>query len=592
MEKHWQQAWTSVQSHPQHHLILTLVALNGLSLAEAEAITDQSFNVDQQAIRTPQATYPLLMQTQAILDTLTAPFSFEHGTAQRLFDDLSLSETDAHRRLAGAIWLTSRETLDILQLTNTSEAPILPLRFTFPFSIVGQVHPIEHADMFSQSRETLQHAADWLTQETIKPKRKLALKQLLLQGSTIFLISNLGVNGLNFLHNLVMGRLLSPQAYGQLSLLITLQLFLGIIPAVAQTVNARYGSRYLANNDLQSISQLQTFFRRTVVLIGIASAMLFLISSGLLATIFQIDKRSLFIPLGVAIPFFFLMGSDRGLLQTFERYHWLSAVYVSESTIRLGVGFILVLLLRDSGTGLDGAVWAVGQAMFITWFIGWLAMRHISLPASEAPLSTETRVDWQNLAAVTSMALLGQALITNSDFLLVKNLFSPDEAGLYAAVSVLGRIAYFGVLPLTILVVPMVAKQQALGYPTSRLLMLLLGGGIAICGTLVIGSSLFPKLILGLMFGDAYTDAANLLPAYTFAASLFVMTNLIITYQIALGRGGETWMPFVASGLQVIAILLFHRTLQQVIIIQIILMALLLSGVMWRVFGRQALQRH
>lgn len=55
MEKHWQQAWTSVQSHPQHHLILTLVALNGLSLAEAEALTDQSFNVDQQAIRTTQA---------------------------------------------------------------------------------------------------------------------------------------------------------------------------------------------------------------------------------------------------------------------------------------------------------------------------------------------------------------------------------------------------------------------------------------------------------------------------------------------------------------------------------------------------------
>lgn len=56
MEKHWQQAWASVQGHPQHHLILTLVALNGLSLAEAEAVTDQSFDIEQKAIRTTQAT--------------------------------------------------------------------------------------------------------------------------------------------------------------------------------------------------------------------------------------------------------------------------------------------------------------------------------------------------------------------------------------------------------------------------------------------------------------------------------------------------------------------------------------------------------
>jgi O-antigen/teichoic acid export membrane protein len=177
---------------------------------------------------------------------------------------------------------------------------------------------------------------------------------------------------------------------------------------------------------------------------------------------------------------------------------------------------------------------------------------------------------------------LGQALITNSDFILVKTFFDSFDAGLYAAISVIGRIVYFGTLPLTVIVVPIIARKQALGESTKSILLLLMGGGIALCGSLFVASALFAPQILTILYGDAYVTASPLLPIYTIAAALFVLTNLLVTYRVALGRGSETWMPFLAGIVQILGVIIFHETLQQVITVQIATMTILFLGVAWR----------
>ncbi|MEO0563236.1 MAG: hypothetical protein AAF125_14100, partial [Chloroflexota bacterium] len=192
--------------------------------------------------------------------------------------------------------------------------------------------------------------------------------------------------------------------------------------------------------------------------------------------------------------------------------------------------------------------------------------------------------EWRGLFGVALVSLVGQALITNSDFLLVKSFFSPEDAGLYAAISVIGRITYFGALPVLVLLVPLISRKQALDEPTLPLFLLLFGGGGAVCLALIIASALFAPLIISVLYGAAYVDAAPLLPIYTIAASLFVLTNFIVNYRIALGRGDETIMPLIAGAAQFVGIILFHDTLFEVILVQVVLMSVLLAGVAWRAF--------
>lgn len=225
--------------------------------------------------------------------------------------------------------------------------------------------------------------------------------------------------------------------------------------------------------------------------------------------------------------------------------------------------------------------------MFMIWFVGWLALRHLKIrqdDTSKASLDGE-RQEWKILARATAIALIGQMLITNSDFILVKNFFTPDDAGLYAAISVLGRIVYFGALPLTILLVPMISRRQALNQSTRPILILLVVGGIGICGLLIVLAALFASPVLTMLYGEAYAVAAGLLAPYALAASLYTLTNLVITYQLSLGAGREAMLPIIAGSAQIVLVFVFHESLMQVILIQIILMACLFIIVLWRVLG-------
>jgi len=587
----WYRAWQDAQHSPSLKAGLVLVALNGLTIAQVETLQSTQIDLIQGWLTTQdQATFPLTSYSQEVLREFDAS-QFNSGDVQSLFDQYQLTEEDAHRRLSGAIWITSEDgklMQEMLPISNTT--PILPLEFTFPISIVHQLERDSDTEISALSRVTLQRASDWLYEEVLQPKQRLTIGVILgilLSGKVFFLLSNTGVNGINFIHNIFMGRLLSPEDYGSLSLLITLQLFVGLIPTGMQTVSARFSSLYTAHENYVALSYLRWLGNQFTFIIGFFIMLILLLLAQPLANLFQLPSAWLVLPIAIAVPAFVSIGTDRGILQGLDSFYWLSAAYLAEGIIRLAIGLGLGYALLSAGRELDGAVWGVAQAMIFTWFISWIAVRRYAVVKQPVPnsqkqhLSTERSV-WQGLLGLTLMGLVGQALITNVDFLLVKNFFNPLDSGLYAAVTVLGRIAYFGALPLTILAVPMVAKQQALGQSTTRTLVLLVGAGIAFTGGLIGVSTLFSEQILAILYGDAYISAANLLPLYTTAASLFVLTNLMLTYRVALGQGQDTWMALLAGILQAIGIMLFHDSLEQVIFVQIVLMTCLTIAVGWR----------
>jgi len=567
-------------------LIRSLILLNGLTVEQVQTLQPSLIDRQEGWLRIGGGAVPLVSQTRAALTDFEQQSQdwFDAAEVPAALERLHLTEAQAHRQLAGALWITSEDTRLITSAAGLTEAPILPLYYTFPFSIVERLQPHDTHEIAHASRATLQAAADWLERELLTPKPGLRqrITGALLEGKTVFLLANTGVNGLNLLYNLVMARLLSPAAYSQLALMVTLQLLIGLLPSAWQTTAARYGAAYNAHDDLDAIHALRAFGRRWLSIIGVVLMLIGLIAAPFLANLFQLSGGGLLLPLLIAVPFFIVAASDRGVMQGLNAFYWLTAAYVGEAVARLGIGVALALMLMGAGAALEGAVWGVGQSMLITWFLGWVALRNLRRPQHKPAAPHVDQRVWIRLTGLTLTALIGQALITNSDFLLVKSLFSPAESGLYAAVSVLGRIAYFGALPLTIIMVPLFARRQALDQPTRPLFLIMLAGGAVFCTALVGTAALFPTLILNLFYGDAYLSAASLLPIYTLAASLYVIVNLVITYRVALGKASETILPMIAGIAQVIGILMFHDSLQQVITVQIVLMSLLLVAVLWR----------
>lgn len=557
---------------------LALVGLTGLTIADAAGA---QVHPDDGFVRVGDAVYPLSTQATDLLQGIM-PHEVDIPTGLNI---LGTDEATLRNGLSAAIWATSddggvlRDMVDLPALTQ------MPLSMTYPFSIANQLDPAD-STRFAHSQATVQTAVDYMLAPAGKTGSLLAK---LLDGKLVFLVVTTGVSGLNLLHNLVMGRLLTPADYGQLTFVNTLLLIIGLIPSAMQTVSSRYSAIYDDQNDDTLMQALWRYGTRYGWVIGAAIAGLIVMLAPFFVDWFQLRDAWIVYPIAFGIPFYLAMGTERGLLQGKERYYWLSGAYLMEGVMRLGLGVLLTLALAGANRGVDGAIWALAQSLIVTWFVSWLALYSKS-PVSTVSTRSTTEDDdlraersvWLSLFGYTSMALLGQALITNSDFVLVKTYFDATDAGLYAAISVIGRIVYFGTLPLTVLIVPLIARAQSQGESTRTLFLLLMGSGVVLCGGLVVASALFAPQIVTLLYGAEYVAAAGLLPMYTIAAALFVLTNLLVTYRVALGKGSETWMPLLAAIAQIIGVMLFHDSLQTIITVQITIMSVLFVGVAWR----------
>jgi len=585
----WQLLWQESQTNPHKRVVIALLLFNGLSIVQIENLSDAVIDISGGWITTHNnETFPLVSYSMDALISLSdTGQQLVSSELNQAIEDLRPLESEAQRRLAGAIWIMDKDLKQTIEFTGNNETPILPLRYVFPFSIATQLQAGEQSDTAIHARDTLQNASDWLFEQSLSADISFVERiiRLLQKGNLVFMVVSTGVNGLNLIHNVLMGRLLSPADYSQLTFIITLQLLIGLLPTILQTIVARFTARYHAQDDPSLMDAIRQRMGRIGWIAGILIGVVLLVLSPLMVTIFQLNSIGLLLPVIIFVPFFVRMGVDRGLLQGIEGYFWLSSAYLSEAVIRLGVGVLLCYVLLSVGRSLDGAIWGLAQSMIVTWFISWLAIRHFinHKKISEAKQVNDQQQEWIHLGWITGLALIGQMMITNSDFLLVKNFFSPEDAGLYAAVSVLGRIVYFGALPLTIVLVPLIARRQALNIPTRPILVLLVGGGIGVCSLLILIALIFAPNVLGLLYGDVYVGAADLLAPYALAASLYTLTNLVITYQLALGRGGETWLPIIAGVAQIVLVVLFHDSLIQVITIQIVLMSVLFVVVLWRV---------
>ena len=88
----------------------------------------------------------------------------------------------------------------------------------------------------------------------------------------------------------------------------------------------------------------------------------------------------------------------------------------------------------------------------------------------------------------------------------------------------------------------------------------------------------------------------RLLWIYALATALYALANVVVNYRLSAGNSKGTWFALGAGrGPSNVAIITFHESLQQVILVQVVLMAGLLgtpcSSGTWRLVQRRSFLR-
>jgi O-antigen/teichoic acid export membrane protein len=395
----------------------------------------------------------------------------------------------------------------------------------------------------------------------------------ILGGSMIMLLASAGVSGVNFVYNMVMARLLGPNDFGHITVAVTLLMFASAITLAFQLVCAKFVAR---NESMAGKKRVIHDLHKKSWLISTLVAVALVLSSRALTDFLNLPSPSLILILALGIWFYIPLGVRRGAIQGMCAFPRLASNFLLEVSVKLvaAVAFIELLLHTGLGQAVTGAVAALTLSVIAAYFLPPLTPHLRSHePRGQAPACTPASFQ-EGVQAI--VFFIGQVLITNTDMVMVKHFFAPREAGVYAAMALVGRVLYFVSWSLVSAMFPITArasKQESgvsvVAVPLGLVLMISVG--------FVAITAVIPHFIMHLVFGSAFRmPAGGLLSLYAAATGMYALSVVLIAYEMSRKIANTAWLQLLFSGLIVTGIYFFHGDLQEVVMVQLILMSLML----------------
>lgn len=394
----------------------------------------------------------------------------------------------------------------------------------------------------------------------------------LLAGGSVLAVAMFAANGGNYLLNVVLGRWLDTPEFADANLMVTLMLLVTAIAVSLQLIAARFAGINAVADNTQATRILARSLERWAFATGVVLAVILAAGAPMWADFFNSASAWPFVILGIGMPAYLVQAVGRGVLQGQLEFGALAGTFVKEMVVRVVLGVLLVWL----GFGVIGATAALSASFVATW----LAVRQALGWTSDEP--TERRpIDRQviSYAGPVSILLLGQIIINNGDVLVSKQGLAPLQAGVYAAVALVGRAVFFLSWSVATTLFPAAAQREEAGEKSNGLLHAGLAA-VAVLGVCaVVGARLLGGTVLGRVFGPDYADVSSQLALYALATAVFAMANLVVSHYLALGELREALIMLAGAILQTTLLLLADRNIDALITAQVIAMFILFVAV-------------
>src|SRR5229473_1968064 len=398
-----------------------------------------------------------------------------------------------------------------------------------------------------------------------------ALRARLLGGSMVMLISSAMVGGINLLYNILIARWLGAVQFGHAAAVYTLLMLLSSVTLAFQLVCSKFVAQ---SESLEAKAGVYVSLHRRSWKVGAVLGVLLVLASSAVSSYLNLPTRTYIILLGVGTALYVPLGVRRGLLQGMYDFRRLAENFVVEVLVKL-VGAILLLVL---GWGVTGVIAAVTASLGVAYLMAY--------PQRDLRVATKPDLPasfWEGMQA--AVFFVGQVIINNVDIVLVKHFFSAGEAGLYAAVALVGRVVYMLSWSVVSSMFPVSAgagsdERGGRMVLTTTFLLVLLITTLFLFGLWLAPNALW-KLLLGAGFPPlgGRSPYTSLLLLYAGATGVYSLAVVLMTYEMSRRIVNVGWLQLGMSGAVVLGIYLFHTNLHQVIAVQLILMAALLFTV-------------
>jgi len=382
------------------------------------------------------------------------------------------------------------------------------------------------------------------------------------------LLSGSGLTtAINLAYNIVVARFLGPGGFGHATVVYTILTLISAVTLSFQIVSAKVVAQ---QSSAEEKAAAYRGLHRASWGCGILVALILFAFQKPIAAYLNLPSSVLVALLALGAAFYVPLGSRRGFIQGTYGFRRLATNLVVEGTFRLCGSLLLILL----GFGVEGVIAANAAA---------IAIAYLTIPprlAARIPNPLRFSYAFREISQAM-IFFAGQVLINNCDIVLVKHFFLSKEAGLYAAVAMVGRVIFAFSSAVVNSMFPLVAGTRMEERKDLRViatsLLLVLGTG----SLLALSLSIAPAWIWTRFFGAGFAIAGQynlpyLLALYAVTTIVYSLSVVIITFEMSYKIANTSWVQLAFSGVVIAAICRFHSSLREVILVQLVLMGVLL----------------
>jgi O-antigen/teichoic acid export membrane protein len=392
------------------------------------------------------------------------------------------------------------------------------------------------------------------------------LRARIVSGSVVLLSGSALVTVINLAYNVAVARFLGPQGFGHATVVYTLLTIVSALTLSFQILT----TKVVAQQSADGKGAVYRDLHRASWVCGLLVAALLIVFQHGITNYLNLPSSMLIVLLAIGSAFYIPLGTRRGYIQGECGFRGLATNLVLEGAVRLGGSLLLVMM----GYGVKGVIAANAAAMLVSY----LAIP----PRLAAPAPNPLRLGHAIREASQAIVFFsGQVLINNCDIVLVLHFLAPTAAGLYSAVAMVGRVIFAFTQAVMNSMFPVVAgsreeERRSLSLIATSLLLVLAIGGVMALVLRIMPASVWTTFLGSGFRLEGHHGLSYMLALYAVTTVIYSLSVVMITYEMSYKIANTSWVQFLFSAVLIAGIGRFHSSIEEVIIVRLVLMIVLL----------------
>ncbi|MFA5872170.1 MAG: lipopolysaccharide biosynthesis protein [Parcubacteria group bacterium] len=388
--------------------------------------------------------------------------------------------------------------------------------------------------------------------------------------SLLYVASSLVVGFLGYLFNFFVSRKISVAQYGELQSLFAILSIFGVYSAALGYFIVKHVSVFSAHEDKEASRDFTGYlFRKTKkpVFLGLV---VFILLIPFLSRLLHLSDSVGLIAIGITIFISFPLVIYGEILRGWNKFFVLAFISIISAIAKLVSGAGLAIIFQKAS--------AISFSIFVAAIFGLFLSRFFSRKTIGISREQKSFQNWKekyfperNIRKTAIQIFIfsaGIILISNLDIIIVKNLMSPDTAGYYGALALVGKIILIINLAVVAVMLPGACADGYLGKrPSSKHIFGAYSLVIVSSLVLILLYSFLSSFVVNLFFGSKYLLQANNL--WLFGLMSFFLSLVTLEANLAFAKHEFRVVYYLMA--IVIAMVLggagFHANLREIVVV-------------------------